>query len=353
MTLEFQNTQTVYEKALGMTAEQRTASALEVKIAATEVIDPPKLPVSKELFGFLKSILHDTPRLGDYNERTGVLTLRAMSADLLHQFALKEGFVPGITSYTQTIYELAKKQLIAKEALAKAGLDAVTIRMQKRKDILLQVETWLRQSNEDARRAGLPAKPAEKFVKNDFSTWSNLGQDDAQRSKDNVLPQISQLRKSVRIDKSALEKLDEEKKPLEAELTDLLAKLNHPDLTESDYKDLKLSIDFRQDKVNKFNEKIALLEDELADFSYQILENEGKIKILNLCIDSNQVKIDLENFQNRKQRTIDRIKKTLREESKLETLRTSLNDQWLDSTGSPDELCEPLNLKASAELYFI
>ena len=351
--MEFHSTQTVYEKALSMTAEQREAALLETKIANTEVVDPPTMPITKELFTFIRSILHDTPKIGTYDERSEILTLRYMSKELLHQFRLKDQFVPGIGTYAESIYELAKKQLIAKEALARAGLDAVTIRMQKREDILLQVEVWLRQSAEDARRMRLPAKPFRKFDANDFSTWACLNLEDAETSKSNLLTKNSQLRKSVRIDKVAIEKLNQEKKPLVAELADLLAKLNHPDLTESDYKDLKLSIDFRQDKVDKILEKVTLLEDELADFSYQILENESKIKVLNLVIDSYQLRIDLENFKNRKVRTLQRVRKTLREMAKLETLRTNLNDAWLDSTSSPDELVEPLNLKASAELYFI
>ena len=118
--LKFQNTQSVYEKALSMTVEQRAEALLDIKIAATEVNDGPVLPLSKDYFTWIKPILHDNSDLGTYDERSEILTLRYMSDELLHQFRLKDQFVPGIGTYCEAVYELAKKTTYRKRSLGQS-----------------------------------------------------------------------------------------------------------------------------------------------------------------------------------------------------------------------------------------
>ena len=140
---------------------------------------------------------------------------------------------------------------------------------------------------------------------------------------------------------------------------------------EKEYKDIRLSFDYNQLQIEKLQKKIEEAEQQKADIEAELNEMDKQIEILNCILDHYQLLKDIENWEDRKVRTLERIRKTLEDRDGFYTLRTNLNLRWQkliadpepekkrisifsqDKPKKPEELCQPLTLKADAENYFI
>ena len=195
-------------------------------------------------------------------------------------------------------------------------------------------------------------KVSKPFDASDFSTWAALSQSDAERSKENQLDKISESRKKIKKIDAQLSTLDEELKPIVAEKTTLEEHLKE-DISATEFKEIRDSIDYCDNRLARFNEEIGTQSIENEGLLLDIAKAEDKLKILNLCLDRYALSVERVNFEKRRLRTLERIQKTLRERDSLETLRDNLNSQWLELTGDDSPLCAELCLKADAEIYFV
>lgn len=140
---------------------------------------------------------------------------------------------------------------------------------------------------------------------------------------------------------------------------------------EKEYKDIRLSFDYNQLQVEKLQKKVEEAEQQKAEIEAELKEMDKQIEILNCILDHYQLLKDIENWEDRRARTVERIRKTLKDRNDFYTLRTNLNSRWnellkpkepekkpvsifsQDKPIKPEEICQPLTLKADAKNYFI
>lgn len=157
---------------------------------------------------------------------------------------------------------------------------------------------------------------------------------------------------------------------LQKEVDALEVKLNAAK-NEEEYRNIRLSLDYKQLQVEKLKKKIEENNEEEANIQAKFDAIEKQIEILNCVLDHYQLLKDSENWQNRKERTLERIRKTLDDRDALDIMRTNLNSRWQKLIADPEpkkkrlsifsqdppkkeeELCEALCLKASGKVYFI
>ena len=178
------------------------------------------------------------------------------------------------------------------------------------------------------------------------------------------------LKKTSKHDQD-ISSLESERKPFDQKITDLQAEIDG-DLSESEFKDKKLSLEYLELKNKKIEAKIEKLENEKINIDAELKEIEKQIAIFECIIDHYQIVKDAENWQNRKERAVERIRKVIEERESFDIMRTNLNARWNELTTEPkekipsavspyrqdtpiklDELCERLPLKADAKNYFI
>lgn len=150
----------------------------------------------------------------------------------------------------------------------------------------------------------------------------------------------------------AISKLRTERKPLDEKVAELKAKLEG-ELSESEFKDTKLTLEYYESKINKIRAKIEKLEKEKADLQTELEAIQHKEDIINCALDKYHLSNEVGNWQNRKGRAVERILKTLKDRDGLLTLRKNLNQRWKELTGDKEPLCEPLTLKNDSKIYFL
>lgn len=178
--------------------------------------------------------------------------------------------------------------------------------------------------------------------------------------KDNI-PIEKQIQQSL----SELEVSQKEVKALKVKLDAA------PD--EKQYRDIRLSYDYNKLQVEKLQKKIEEAEKQKSEIQDQLDVIEKQIAILECVLDSHQLTKDAENWQNRRDRAVERVLKVIKDRDALNTLRKNLNQRWndlntkqlpkeeasaispysQDKPVKPDELCEALALKADADVYFL
>ena len=196
------------------------------------------------------------------------------------------------------------------------------------------------------------SKPHRKFDAADFSTYDVLPDEDIERSRNNVMSIVSDGGKNIDTIVKQVTDIDIKIKLISKELTAIDAQLKG-DLSEKDFKDIKLSLDYRQSKIDKLLEQKNTLLTEKLGLENNVEIANKKLRILNLCVDRESVDIEYCNLEKRKNRALVGLRKILEDRAALETMRTNINDAWLDSTGSQHELVPALNILKDAEIIFV
>lgn len=215
-------------------------------------------------------------------------------------------------------------------------------------------------------------KPQPRFDKGDLKTWCSLSFEDARESKGRLTEKKTRLLKKEDDIETQIPKFTTEMEAFQKEVDALEIKLNAA-LDELEYKNIRLSYDFNILQVKKLRKKIANNSEEKARLQAEREGLDKQVSVLECVIDSHQIAKDAENWENRRNRAVERVLRVLKDRSALNTLCKNLNQRWNDLTTeqlpkkepravSPyrqdppvkhDELCERLALKASAEVYFI
>ena len=215
-------------------------------------------------------------------------------------------------------------------------------------------------------------RPQPAFDKENFKTWSSLNAENAERSKNRLVEKKTNLLEKTSKHDQDISSLESEREPFDQKITNLQAEING-DLSEAEFKDTKLSLEYYELKIKKIEVKIEKIKQEKSDAQAELDEIEKKIAVLNCCIDRYNLLHESKNFEDRKNRVAMRVEKVLKEREELCTMRNNLNKLWLtlttdespkkearavspyrqDTPVKEEELCEPLTLKASAKIYFI
>lgn len=196
------------------------------------------------------------------------------------------------------------------------------------------------------------------------------GQEDLTRNHSNLTKKKTNLLEQIQQCNQANISLKTERKPFDEKITKLKAKLDG-DLNEAEFKDVKLSLEYYELKIQKIEVKIEKNNEKKAELQDQLDGIEKQIDILNCILDHYNLLNEIKNFEDRKTRVVTRVEKVLSERNELYTMRTNLNSRWNEllkpeeadkkrisvfSQSPPEkeeELCEALALKASADVYFI
>lgn len=124
-------------------------------------------------------------------------------------------------------------------------------------------------------------------------------------------------------------------------------------MTENEYKEIRLSLDYHESRAGKVHKKIGYQLSKTEQFQTELTELDNHISILDCALDRHALLREVANWQNRKNRTVERILKTLKDQNSLLQLRESLNERWAELTGDGQPLCDDLCLKIDGKIYFL
>lgn len=119
------------------------------------------------------------------------------------------------------------------------------------------------------------------------------------------------------------------------------------------FKNLKFTSEYHHQKIEKLQKQINPLQADKGRLEEEIEEIDGQVQILDCCIDKLALEREVINWQNRRQRTLERIFKILKSRDEITQLRISLNEKWKLLTHDSQEFIPPLTLKADSEMFFI
>jgi chromosome segregation ATPase len=227
-----------------------------------------------------------------------------------------------------------------------------------------------RQSDRVLQQRQKVKKPQKPFDKGDYSTYAGLSFEGAGDSKDLSTPKKTGFLKKIDDYEKQIQQFTTELESFQKKVDELKRKLDAAS-SEAEYKDLRLSYDYNKLQVEKLQKEIEKNEKEKTDIQIELDGLDKQIAILECVLDSHQLTKDAENWQNRNERATERVLKVIKDRESLDMLRTNLNSRWQKLTSDPEpekkrisifsqdkpvkpeELAEPLCLKASAKIYFI
>ena len=349
--------------------KQRQEGLLGVKLANR------RFYCSEKLTGACKQFFYDVPQAGRCGDDDGrhFVEVTSLNLEIKAKLAARSsnnGFHEFLNKCYNQVIEIHEKRLQAVNERIKLDQDFGKFREETLKTIEKNLSE-MRQDKEFAQN-GKTKKPQPAFDKDNFKSWPGLNEEDAQGSKDRLTEQkTGLLKKADDLEKQILQ-FTTEAELFEKKVDALKLQLEAAS-DESEYKNIRLSFDYNQLQVEKFRKKIEKLENEKTEIQTQIEDLDRQIEVLSCVLDRHSLIHEIKNFEDRKNRIVTRVEKTLRERNELYTMRTNLNARWNELTREPpkekipsavspyrqdtpiklEELCEPLTLKASAKIYFI
>ena len=219
-----------------------------------------------------------------------------------------------------------------------------------------RVRVFLVEKDLQLKQSKIRPKRLPSFDKNNLETYIALPAEDIERSRHNVMLKVAVNRLKIQeitkvkdILTKDLEQLENEKAPLVEKLTDGLKSSVGDEIL----KDLKWSIEIIDDRIAFKTEQFSTLEIEVAGLSADRTNCEKKVAALNLVSDMNELPGKIENLKKRRRKLKERINSILADIEELEVYRQNVNTAWKDLVGSDKDICNPLCLKASAEIYIV
>lgn len=331
-----------------------------------------KFPCEKKLADACEHFFHDYPKCGKTSTDAGgrhyiqIFTLNLELKSKIAGRSSDRAFHEFLNNCYERVVEIHKRRTAAAEAAVKSDQDFIKFR----ENILETVEKNIREKRVDQGlvQNGKIMKKMPAFNKEELSTWPSLSHEDAEASKIRLTEKKTKLLKKIKENELAISSLEMERKPFDEKINKRKTELGG-DLSESEFKDVKLSLEFYELKIKKIQTKIEKNNEDKTAAQDGIDALDKEVSILECVLDAHQLQKDSKNFLDRKSRVIMRVEKALREREQLNTLRTNLNKRWAELTRSPEEkprlpyittkpvkeeeLCAALCLKADAENYFI
>lgn len=124
-------------------------------------------------------------------------------------------------------------------------------------------------------------------------------------------------------------------------------------MTEQEFKDIRLTLDYNESQAGKIQKKIDSQLSKKGEFQTELAEIDHHVSILDCALDRHALLREVGNWQNRRQRGIERVMRILKDRDGLTQLRESLNTRWVELTGDSQPLCEDLTLKNDLKFYAI
>jgi len=202
------------------------------------------------------------------------------------------------------------------------------------------------------REKSRPCRVYSDAEKAKYVNYQTLPEEDAKRSRDNILKKKQDLKKRLKEPEQKIKELDDEINLHVQEIEKFEERLNS-DLQESEFKDLKLSQEFRKSEIEKLRKRMVPLFDQTYNLDQKIKEIDVQISVLDMVIDAHALAREAGNWQRRRDRVLDRINKILRDQGELYNLRDGLNQRWQQLTNDTQNLCPVLNLKSNARMFFL
>ena len=213
-------------------------------------------------------------------------------------------------------------------------------------------------------------KPQAPFDKENFKTWAGLDQENAERSKPNLIEKKTACLTKIKECEKSISSREVERKPFDGKISELQVKLD-TDLSEGQFKDIKLSLEYFELKIKKIEVKIEESENEKSKVETELEQLERQIQVLNCVLDHQNLLHEVKNFHDRKTRVVERMRKILQDRDALNATRENLNKLWheltkpkesekkrvsvfgQDAPTKPEKIADELCLKADARNYFI
>jgi len=323
--------------------------------------DAPEFICSADLHKRLENVLYDVKEFHIYDSASGELRfLRYIDSYLQKRLLSKlndnDSFELGryidlVNKIIQEKYEKSIADTKARIEAGKAQQLKIDEDLKKVADFHKSKWTEKRLVQEQKIKADRVFTLEEENKLIHAQTWSL---EDLERSKESLLNKKLNLKKEIKSLEKDINKLNSQIPPLQEEIKKLKAHLEHDNLTESDFKDIKISIEYNENKIQKISDKILPLSVENSELYIEVEKIDQQLKLLDVLIDKSALERDVfTNFPRRKERILIRLNKLLKEQTEIETLRQNLNLRWRELTNDNQELIPILGLKVDSNLYFI
>ena len=177
--------------------------------------------------------------------------------------------------------------------------------------------------------------------------------EDLTRSKTNLEAKEDEIEEKIKGLEKEIQSLDAEIMPIQEKISECEAKLQ-ADLDEESYKEVRLSKEFHELKVEKLRGKYIPLTEENTALHIEVETIDNQIKLLDILIAKEAFIKDMKyNFPRRRERLLFRIQKHLREVEDIETSRIDINREWRELTNDREDLVPILGLKSDSSMYFL
>jgi len=338
----------------------------ENKLWQSVKLDPrtaPGFPCNKALFKPLSSVLYDYG-LSNYtfDENFAELRLlRFIDSHLSGRFlsGLKDDEKRLFNNYIAEVNELIKALYDKQIADTKAMVETGKSYQSKHDDDVKRVQNFYAQKQTEAKLiAAEKSKPARVYSEEQKAQgihWQDFAAEDLKRSKESLKDKKDDIKKKqIRVLEKDIDELNSQIQPLQEKITKLESQLSGDNLSESDFKDIKMGIEFNQNKVQKIADKILPLSVENSEHNLEVEKINHQLAMLDCLIKREELLRDVKvNEPRRRERLIFRVEKFMRKHADLETSRLNLNDDWKKLTGDSQELIPVLGLKTDSQMYFI
>jgi len=296
-------------------------------------------------------------KFSEYNAETEILTFLGMNQEIKNRLFKTSGGNKELDGGAGEAYRKALEKCDSDIAKTKAQSDANEKNIEHRAEVIKKVQGELvKIQKQKLLQAEAKRKPSRIFSEAEKSRgihWQDLSAEALAESKQRLLDEKSGVNKKGSKAGTEIEKLQKQMEP-HAEKINVLKTQLDKDLNESEYKELRLSIEFHEMKLDRILSKISPHEKEQADLNGQVKEIDKKIEILNCAIDGGvSFSKELHNFRRKQDRLRARIEHFIKDREALVVLSENLNKKWRELTGDLEDICPPLVLRAEDKMYFI
>ena len=308
----------------------------------------------KELFARIRRPVLDEikPPAWEYNDETETLNFLGMNQEVIRRLSEASGGDKALIETAQVAYKKALEKCESDISTARARSDAEQESARRHAEIMADVQSQLieiRKHQAEEQKG----KPKRGYTEGDAESYKNLAPEAQEASKKRLLDSKVAIKKKGSKAGTEIEKLQKQMEPHAEKINVLKTQLDN-DLNESEYKDIRLSIEFQEMKLARITSKISPHEKEQADLNGQVKEIDKKIEILNCAIDGSVAfPKELHNFKRKQDRLRTRVDNFLRDREAMVMLHGNLNKKWRELTGDREDICPPLTLRADDKMYLI
>jgi hypothetical protein len=356
-----------------VTEEERKESRRQEGLLGVKLNDK-KFYCEKKLTDTCQHFFHGRGKFG----RCGVeddgrrfIQIYTIDLDVKSQLAAKSSdgaFHKFLQACYDKICEIYEKRLATSKAAREADQNnSKNCQTEKEK---MQKDQACRSADRILQEQQKVKKTQPPFDKENFKTWAGFDQENAERSKSNLTEKKTACLTKIKECEKSISSREVERKPFDGKISELQVKLD-TDLSEGQFKDIKLSLEYQELNIKKIEAKIEKSENEKSKVETELEQLERQIQVLNCVLDHQNLLHEVKNFHDRKTRVVERMRKILQDRDALNATRENLNKLWheltkpkesekkrvsvfgQDAPTKPEKIADELCLKADAENYFI